>query len=195
MSQLSAAAPLRSTKQLLKQKEIRQVKSAIRWHERKRTQRQIAGSFKREVKSTVIERQQWHHEHVVRARRTALKVAREDWKLGPLRPNRAVGDDKYGALDNEGLRRPQIPVKVWKHFNEVREKKGLEPSYPLVVDDKKYFHIVKDDRVVVLRGREAGKIGVVQDLNKSSHEVFIKGINMVAFSYFVSHLQQWLTER
>jgi large subunit ribosomal protein L24 len=58
-------------------------------------------------------------------------------------------------------------------------KKGLEPEYPLVVEDKKYFHIKPDDRVVVVNGPEKGKIGVVQDVVERTHEVIVKGINMV----------------
>jgi large subunit ribosomal protein L24 len=110
-----------------------------------------------------------------------LANAKEDWKLGTLRPNRAIGPDaeKYGALKGAQIQKPEIPVKTQKNRNAVREKKGLELEYPLVVDDKKYFPIVKDDRVVILKGKDAGKIGVVQELVPRTHDVVIKDMNMV----------------
>jgi large subunit ribosomal protein L24 len=123
----------------------------------------------------------WEHEHVKGVRKQALANAKEDWKLGPLRPNRAIGPDaeKYGALKAAQIQKPEIPVKTQKNRNAVREKKGLELEYPLVVDDKKYFPIVKDDRVVILKGKDAGKIGTVQELVPRTHEVVVKDMNMV----------------
>ncbi|KAF1960366.1 hypothetical protein CC80DRAFT_590628 [Byssothecium circinans] len=179
MSQISSAAPLRTAKRLAKQKDIRHVKSAIRWHERQRKQRQAIAADAFESKQTALSRIRWNLDHVVRPRRRALMDAREDWKLGPLRPNRAIGNEQktYGALEQEDLRRPDIPVRVQKNRNEYLERKGREVETPLVVDDKKYFHIVRDDRVVVIRGREEGKIGVVQDVIEGSHEIVIKDLN------------------
>jgi large subunit ribosomal protein L24 len=62
-------------------------------------------------------------------------------------------------------------------------KWGGEPEYPIVVDDAKYFHIVKDDRVVIMRGRERGKIGKVQSVMARTHEVLVEGLNKVFRTY------------
>ncbi|KAF2692102.1 hypothetical protein K458DRAFT_286846 [Lentithecium fluviatile CBS 122367] len=178
MSQL-AKAPLRSARSLKKAKEIQKVEAAIKWHERARKKRQELAADRYESKQVVLSLMRYNKGQVRDVKRKALKEAREDWKLGPLRPNRAVGHEagKYGVLEAEGMRRPAIPVRVQQHRNEVREKKGQELEYPLVVDEKKYFHIVKDDRVVVIKGKEKGKIGIVSQVIDSSHEVLIKDMN------------------
>lgn len=180
MSQL-AAAPLRTAKQLQKLKEIKKVKAAIRWHERARKKRQAIAKDRHESKSTAISLQAWTKENAHDIEKRALRNAREDWFLGPLRPNRAIGSGagRYGAMEAEELRRPAIPVRVQKNRNEVREKKGLQLEYPFVVDDKKYFHIVQDDRVVLMKGREKGKIGVVDSISEESHEAIVKDLNKV----------------
>jgi large subunit ribosomal protein L24 len=131
----------------------------------------------------------WENEHVKGVRKRALANAKEDWKLGPLRPNRAVGPDaeKYGALTGAQVQKPEIPIKTQKNRNVVREKKGLELEYPLVVDDKKYFPIVKDDRVMILKGKDAGKIGVVREIVDRTHDVIVKDMNMV-FTALLCHI-------
>ncbi|KAF2467046.1 uncharacterized protein BDR25DRAFT_267852 [Lindgomyces ingoldianus] len=96
--------------------------------------------------------------------RQELKTARqnliEDWKLGPLRPNRAVGEnkEKFGALEREQMGRPQLP-------NHMKFKEELLPFKP-------------DDRVVVIRGPEKGKIGVIQRVNRDTNEVVVKDVNV-----------------
>lgn len=180
MSQLtSATKPASTARQLAKLREIRKVKAAIKWHERARTKRQAIGEARAENKKAFQERQAHYKANITDRIKEARRNLREDYKLGPLRPNRAVGHEakRYGALDVNGLRRPDIPVKVQESRNKAREAKGLEPEYPLVVDDKKYFHIAKDDRVVVIKGREKGKIGIVSDILAVSHDVSIKDIN------------------
>lgn len=172
-----------AARQAKKLKEIRKVKNAITWHERERKKRQELKQERWDSKQAVIQRIMWEHEHVKGVRKQALANAKEDWKLGPLRPNRAIGPDaeKYGALKAAQIQKPEIPVKTQKNRNAVREKKGLELEYPLVVDDKKYFPIVKDDRVVILKGKDAGKIGTVQELVPRTHEVVVKDMNMQYF--------------
>lgn len=180
MSQLtSATKPARTARQLAKIREIRKVKAAIKWHERARTKRQAIGEARAENKKAFQERQAHYKANVTDRIKEARRNLREDYKLGPLRPNRAVGHDakRYGALDMNGLRRPEIPVKVQESRNKAREAKGLEPEYPLVVDGSKYFHIAVGDRVVVIKGKEQGKIGVVSDILAPSHDVTIKDMN------------------
>lgn len=150
MSQLVARPGRNAARQAKKLKEIRKVKAAIQWHERERKKRQEIRQERWESKQEVIRRIKWENEHIKGVRRQAIADAREDWRLGPLRPNRAVGEKakKYGALTGPQVQKPDISTRTQKNRNEYRERKGLELEYPLVVDDKKYFPIVKDDRVV-----------------------------------------------
>jgi|TARA_R110002003_G_scaffold448_12_gene19909 large subunit ribosomal protein L24 len=181
MSQLVVQPGRNAARQAKKLKEIRKVKGAIVWHERERKKRQEIFQERWESKQAVIQRIKWENENVKKVKKTALSNAREDWQLGPLRPNRAIGDNaqKYGALTAQQVQKPDIPVHTQRNRNEARVKKGLDPEYPLVVEDKKYFHIKTLDRVVVVNGPEKGKIGVVQDVVERTHEVIVKGINMV----------------
>lgn len=162
-------------------KEIRKVKSAIVWHERARKKRQEIGHDRYEAKQTRIQQNKWAHENIKQVRRQALKNVKEDWNLGSLRPNRAVGADAdvYGALGKNYLAdKPRIPEQMVKYNNETAAKRGLELRYPLIVDDKKYFHIAKEDRVVVIEGREKGKVGFVEEILPRTHEVIVKGVNL-----------------
>jgi large subunit ribosomal protein L24 len=181
MSHIVAQPGRNAARQAKKLKEIRKVKGAIVWHERERTKRQKLFQERWESKQAVIQRLKWENENVKKVRKTALDNAREDWQLGSLRPNRAIGvsAEKYGARTGEQMQKPDIPVHTQKNRNETRVKRGLEPEYPLVVDDTKWFPFRTDDRVVVVNGREKGKIGVVQDIVSRTHEIIVKGVNMV----------------
>jgi len=186
MSQLVVRPGRNAARQAKKLKEVRKVKHAIQWHERERKKRQEIKQERWESKQAVLQRIMWENENIKGVKKRALANAKEDWKLGPLRPNRAIGSnaDKYGALTANQMQKPEIPVKTQKNRNAVREKKGLELEYPLVVDDKKYFPIVKDDRVVILKGKDAGKIGVVQEIIPRTHEIIVKDLNMVCIIPF-----------
>jgi large subunit ribosomal protein L24 len=193
-----------AARQAKKLKEIRKVKHAIQWHEKERKKRQELKQEQWDSKQAVIQRIMWENEHVHQVRKKALANAKEDWKLGPLRPNRAIGPgaDKYGALTGSQMQKPEIPTRTQKNRNETRAKKGLELEYPLVVKalgakdkdpGKKYFPIVKDDRVAILKGKDQGKIGVVQEIIERTHEVIIKGLNMVCTTYATSIRAKLLT--
>lgn len=175
-----AATPGRNAaRQAKKLKEIRKVRGAIIWHEKQRKKRQELAEERFEAKQAVLSLNKYKHEQVTLVRRKALKNAREDWQLGSLRPNRAVGEgsDKYGAMTAVQMQKPETPKKVQKHRNEVRAKKGLDLEYPLIVDDERYFHIVKDDRVMILRGKDKGKIGTISGIVSSSQQVLVKDLN------------------
>ncbi|KAF2035514.1 hypothetical protein EK21DRAFT_54065 [Setomelanomma holmii] len=180
MNQLVVTPGRNAARQAKKLKEIRKVKGAIIWHERERQKRQKLFQERWESKQAVIQRIKWENENVQKVRKTALKNAKEDWQLGPLRPNRAIGEgaDKFGALTAQQVQKPDIPVHTQKNRNEARLDKGLEPEYPLVVDDEKYFHIKPEDRVMIVNGPEKGKIGVVQDIVERTHEIIVRGVNM-----------------
>ncbi|KAI2485640.1 KOW motif domain protein [Pyrenophora tritici-repentis] len=183
MSQLVARPGRNAARQAKKLKEIQKVKHAIQWHERERKKRQELKQAHWDSKQAVLQRIAWEHQHIKGARKRALAAVKEDWKLGPLRPNRAIGPnaDKYGALTPEYIQKPEIPLKTQKNRNEVKEKKGLPLEYPLVVDEKRYFPIVKDDRVVILKGKDAGKIGKVKSIVERTHEIIVDGLNKQFF--------------
>lgn len=162
--------------------------NAIEWHKRERTKRQKLYQERWESRQAYIQSRKWEKENVHDVKVKALSAVREDWRLGNLRPNRAIGEEvgKYGALTSEQVQKPEIPVHTQKSLNEARVVAGLEPEYPLVVDDKKYFHIQKDDRVVVVNGREKGKIGIVKDILARTHDVVVAGVNMVGWTCCLS---------
>jgi large subunit ribosomal protein L24 len=102
---------------------------------------------------------------------TALKAARfnrrEDWELGPLAPRRDVGDmkDRYGTVSTQALRGPILE-------NDARKK-----ARELI--GGKYMNIVKGDRVVLLEGRDKGKIGKITQVDTDRCEFTVEGLNMV----------------
>jgi large subunit ribosomal protein L24 len=102
---------------------------------------------------------------------TALKTARlnrrEDWELGPLAPKRDVGDkkDTYGTVSTQMMRGPILEQHNRK---KAREAIGGE-----------FMNIVKGDRVVLLEGRDKGKIGTISNVDTDRCEFTVEGLNMV----------------
>ncbi|KAF9693829.1 hypothetical protein EKO04_008363 [Ascochyta lentis] len=183
MTQLIARPGRNAARQAKKAKEIRHVKGAIVWHEKQRLKRKALMREQFEAKQTWMQREKWERDNITEVRRKALRNAAEDWKLGSLRPNRAVNVEqgKYAVVQPTQVQKPEIPTKVHARRNMHNEKKGLAPEYPLVVDDKKYFPIVKGDRVVVLTGRDKGKIGTVLAAVPRTHEFIVQGVNMAYY--------------
>ena len=91
--------------------------------------------------------------------RQARIVRQENRRYGPLAPRRDVGDakDTYGAMP---LRRLQGFIKP------PEERVNAQP-------------IVADDRVVVVQGRDKGRIGTVVSVDKERHECTVQGLNLV----------------
>lgn len=91
--------------------------------------------------------------------RNARIARREDRELGPLAPRRDVGDLKetYGAMD-------------------VRRSRSVEKREEDRTDAQL---IVVGDRVVVIQGRDKGRIGQVTSVDRKRHEAVVKGVNMV----------------
>lgn len=87
------------------------------------------------------------------------KQRREDYEAGRLAPRRDVGEfgEKYGTLDQVLLQ------NVEKHGR----------------DQIEWWPIREGDRVVVLKGRDAGKIGQVTTVNKDAVTVNVWGLNQV----------------
>jgi large subunit ribosomal protein L24 len=183
MVQLKAVPGRNAVRQAKKAKEINHIKGAIVWHEKQRQKRKELMQDRFEAKQAVTQRLLWERRNIFEVRRQALRNAAEDWKLGPLRPNRALdaADGKYGVVTGARVQKPDIPVKVHANRNRVREKKGLLPDYPLVVDDNKYFPIVKGDRVVVIKGKDKGKMGTVTFSIPRTHEFIVRGLNLAFY--------------
>lgn len=87
------------------------------------------------------------------------KRRHEQWTRGPLAAKRDIGPDAkfYGTFDTQ-------------HFAFQKEFDARKPDW---------FHIVEGDRVVVVRGRDAGKIGEVMTLSKENCSVRVKGCNQM----------------
>lgn len=88
----------------------------------------------------------------------AREKRKEDWARGALAPRRDVGEhaETYGSV---GLFNMNLP--------ERQEKNKLD-----------WHSIVEGDRVVVIKGREKGKIGKVTELDKKKCAVKIADVNM-----------------
>lgn len=91
--------------------------------------------------------------------KAARLARREDWLLGPLAPKRDVGHQKgtFGTIDARALRGGAIP-------EEKRTKR---------------WPIREGDRVVLLEGRDKGKIGTVKTCDKEREEAIVDGLNKV----------------
>jgi large subunit ribosomal protein L24 len=100
--------------------------------------------------------------------KAARLARREDWELGPLAPKRDVGlkKDTYGTISTMRLRGKEL---------------SLEERLKLNPDGGRYPTIVAGDRVVLLQGRDKGKIGKVAALDAARQEVTVEGLNMVRF--------------
>jgi large subunit ribosomal protein L24 len=88
------------------------------------------------------------------------RVARQQlWEMGPLAPRRDIGDkaDTYGTM----------PIQLMQGMT-VPEKQRM-----------KYWNFAEADRVVVIRGREKGKIGKIWDIDTEREEVTLQYLNMV----------------
>jgi large subunit ribosomal protein L24 len=92
----------------------------------------------------------------VKAERTAR---REDWFLGPLAPQRDVGDQKgiYGTMSPMAIRQPKLPERQ-------REE---------------YINFAVGDRVVVVRGRSKGRITDIKTIDAEAITVGLEGVNTV----------------
>lgn len=97
----------------------------------------------------------------------ARQVRREDYELGALAPNRAAGNKKnsYGTIMPQRTRGEDLP---WAEREERNKIFG-----------GRYLNLRAGDRVVILEGRDKGKIGEVKEVSGAKGEVTVKGLNMV----------------
>ncbi|KAI5785691.1 hypothetical protein FPQ18DRAFT_373333 [Pyronema domesticum] len=127
---------------------------------KRRLDRQLALEKKRKI-NEIRQEHIMYQQLVTRDRKTSRKEEIEDHRLGPLKPIRAVGQKEismYGAFDQMRIIPPAVPDEhKIKHWN-----------------------ITVKDRVVVLRGPDRHKIGVVKSVDKDNNTVVVQGLNMVA---------------
>ena len=92
---------------------------------------------------------------------------KEDWTLGPLAPWREVGDAKetYGTVNTQRSKGALLGTK------ERMERLAAMGGWNL--------NIVKGDRVVLLEGRDKGKIGKITNMDVARGECTVEGLNMV----------------
>lgn len=161
-------------------KHIRKIKAAIRYQEKTKERLAPIKEENKETKQYILQRLAYNSKQIRGEKRTARKNAEEDWNLGPLRPNRAVGPDavRHGAFKREQMREPQIP-EHWFGAKESVQKRMKTQIPRNVLHDQ--WHIVKDDRVVVIRGREKNKIGYVNEVLKESNQVTLRDLNKVHY--------------
>lgn len=92
---------------------------------------------------------------------------REDYELGPLAPRRDVGTkrDKFGTVSTQMLRGP------------ILEKGQREKAKEFIGGNT--MNIVKGDRVVLLEGKDKGKIGMITEVDVLRAEFTVEGLNMI----------------
>lgn len=139
-------------KQAARRTAKRKEKAAREWSKNRREQ----ASFSRKDET----------DHIKQAR----LARREDWELGPLAPRRDVGDlrNTYGTISGQRLRGQEL--------TRDEQEEMLRPV------GGKYLNIVKGDRVVILEGRDKGKIGDVAETDWKTGQCTIQGLNMVRIS-------------
>ncbi len=96
--------------------------------------------------------------------------------MGLLAPRRDVGDlkDTYGTINSQRLRG--------------RELSDEEREVALESVGGRYLNLVKGDRVVLLEGRDKGKIGTISSTDAKRAELTVEGLNMVGHFQHCSSL-------
>ncbi|CAL3971290.1 unnamed protein product [Diplocarpon coronariae] len=124
--------------------------------------------YHRQLWRTEAEQNQIHRADEIKTLKTARAVRREDYELGPLAPKRDVGDEveTYGTIS---MQRAQGRTLHGKEKSDILDFWG----------GAKNINIVKGDRVVILHGRDKGKIGLVINVDVNRAEASVKGLNMM----------------
>jgi len=103
--------------------------------------------------------------------RAAAYAQKEDYALGPLAPKRDVGSARfaYGAVSGQLIRGTDLieGTKRMEAFKKEVEGFGLDA-------------ITEGDRVVIIEGRDKGRISTVESIDKEKGEVTVKGVNLVS---------------
>ncbi|KAI5849441.1 hypothetical protein DFP73DRAFT_540602 [Morchella snyderi] len=121
-----------------------------RWNERKE---------KAAMKDGI--RQENHRKQVIANQIKASRMAeKEDRLLGPIAPRRAI-------TQADAQEHGTVPIEK------------LQPQFVPAEERIRYWNIVPGDRVVLLKGHDRHKIGVVKSLDKKHNVLTVKGVNMV----------------
>jgi len=141
-----------------------------------------------EARRAIVYQRKFFTEQLVAAR----KARREDWELGPLAPRRDVGDQahKYGTPDGQQLQIYTHPSKLhldWKMRHLPRKRRMEKLGWKPVRDDagrdcgwEKLGNLFyENDRVAVVRGSQAGKITVVNEVLEEEEMLRLEGVNLV----------------
>ncbi|SMR60951.1 unnamed protein product [Zymoseptoria tritici ST99CH_1E4] len=102
--------------------------------------------------------------------REERKNRRHDWERGPLAPRRDVGENQktYGAHSIYTTPRPELDPEKRPEF----------------------FPFKEGDRVVITRGRDRGRIGLINDINTKTASVRVKDLNQ-----YDVHMPEWMKMR
>lgn len=146
-----------------------------------------------------------HHQRMIYTEQlvAARKARQEDWALGPLAPRRDLVGDKatpYGALEQiqiseieriENTKRAFIerfwsPEKKmekhgWRRVDAENIPGGVRVE-GATAWEKKGQYFLTNDRVVIIRGPNVGKVGDITSINRISNTAHLKEINMVSNS-------------
>ncbi|KAK0107093.1 hypothetical protein ONS95_003800 [Cadophora gregata] len=128
----------------------------------KRTQKKLRDKW-----SNQRDQNNYHRKDEIKTIKDARLARREDYELGPLAPRRDVGTNKdtYGTVSLTRM--------------HGRPLHGKERSDILDFWGGKFLNIQVGDRVVILEGRDKGKIGKIKDINTKSADCTIEGLNMM----------------
>ncbi|QDS76280.1 hypothetical protein FKW77_001812 [Venturia effusa] len=130
-------------------------------------------ALQEKAKADYTERKRARQRHVLYLRdlRKVYKDAKlarlEDIQLGPLAPKRDVGElkDSFGTVPSNLLHPPPISA-----MDRAKEEAAVGQ-----------YRFCVHDRVVVIRGKETGKIGTVTDVNNETMQLSIRGFNGVEY--------------
>ncbi|KAH6722384.1 hypothetical protein BKA61DRAFT_174393 [Leptodontidium sp. MPI-SDFR-AT-0119] len=128
----------------------------------KRTELKFRAKWKNER-----DQSNYHRKDEVKYIKDARLARREDYEMGPLAPKRDVGDQKdtYGTVSLNRMRgRPLHGKEKW----DILDFWG-----------GRFLNIVRGDRVVILEGRDKGKIGKLIEIDTKRAECKIEGLNMM----------------
>jgi KOW motif len=151
------------------QKILRRAALARRSIEKRRAKREDIEA-RNESKKIALHRNQYasrEYQH----EKLPIKELEQDWDLGPLAPRReaGLGVKKYGFVHNHVL---DIP-KAGRRDVEARKMQFEHGMLRNV--------FVKDDRVVVIRGLDQGRIGKIEKIYRENGTVVVQGAREVRF--------------
>jgi large subunit ribosomal protein L24 len=114
--------------------------------------------------------------------RNAMNEMKEDWALGPLAPRRESGVDakRYGYADYMFMNPRKVLPQIHKSLEAERKHGYLRSRF------------VAGDRVVVMRGMEAGRIGVIDTIVYDDWSVKIRGIRQVRLCFILNTCMETL---